>query len=215
MKLLLITIAALTLLASVAVADVVSVEMIGEVEYSQVNQGIFGDVNSGDAFYASFTLDSTVWVDSPNGFGIRAYPIDVTSFELTIGSVGPVLLVNPQPNGETTYFHIRNADPVSDGLLISNQLEWDNVLPKLNVPGGIDPYFSLIWSIGYTEETFSSLDILDAVGSYDFDGLTSFYCAIKDAFADPIGLVPAMTIISSPSVAIENESFGSVKALFR
>jgi hypothetical protein len=134
---------------------------------------------------------------------------------LTVGSVGPVLLVNPQPNGETTYFHIRNADPVSDGFLISNQLENDFVLPKLNVPGGIDPYFSLIWSIGYTEETFSSLDILDAVGTYDYTGLTNYYCAIKDASADPIALAPEMTIISYPSVPTEEASFGSVKALYR
>jgi hypothetical protein len=215
MKHLLVIFATLMLLASVAVADIVSVEMVGEVEYSQVNSGPFGAVNSGDAFYASFTLDSEVWEPSPNGYGVRGYPIDVNSFELTIGSVGPVLLVNPQPNGETTYFNLRNADPVADGLFISNQLEWDNVLPKLNVPGGIDPYFTLIWSIGYTEETFSSLDILDALGTYNFDGLTSFYCAIKDAFADPIGLIPTMTVISSPSVAIEEASFGSVKALYR
>jgi hypothetical protein len=80
MKLLLVTITALTLLASVAVAEIVSVEMIGYVEYNQVNQGIFADVNSNDPFYASFTLDSSVWEDSPNGYGIRAYPIDVTSF---------------------------------------------------------------------------------------------------------------------------------------
>ena len=215
MKHLLVLITALTMLASVATAEIVSVEMIGSVEWNQVNQGILADVNSGDAVYASFTLDSTVWVDSPNGFGIRAYPIDVGSFELTIGSVGPINLVNPQPNGETTYFHIRNADPVADGLLISNQLEQDYVLPNLDVPAGIDPYFSFIWSIGYTEDTFSSLDILDAVGTYDFDGLTSFYAGIKDAFADPIGMIPEVTIISYPSVPVENESFGSVKALFR
>lgn len=215
MKHLLITIAALTLLASASYAEIVSVEMIGEVEWNQVNQGILADVVAGDAVYASFTLDSTVWEDSPNGYGIRAYPIDVASYELTIGSVGPIHLVNPQPNGETTYFHIRHADPVSDGLLISNQLEWDNVLPKLDVPGGIDPYFSFIWSIGYTEETFPSLDIEQCTGSYDFDGLTSFYTGIKDFWADPIGMIPSMTIISSPSVAIEESSFGSVKALFR
>jgi len=215
MKHLLVLITALTLLASVAVAEIVSVEMVGEVEYSQVNQGIFADVNSGDAFYASFTLDSDVWEPSPGGYGVRGYPIDVASFDLTIGSVGPVHLVNPQPNGETTYFNLRNADPVADGFFIANQLDWDYNLPKLDVPGGIDDYFTLIWSIGYTEETFSSLDILDAVGSYDFAGLTSFYCAIKDAFADPIGLIPTVTVISAPSVAIEDVSFGSVKALFR
>ena len=211
----LLIVTALMLVASVSFADIVSVEMVGEVEYSQVQQGIFGDVNSGDAFYASFTLDSDVFVPSPGGYGVRGYPIDVASFDLTIGSVGPVHLVNPQPDGETTYFCIRNADPVADGFFIANNVDWDNPLPKLDVPGGIDPYFSFIWSIGRTEETFSSLDILDALGTYDFDGLTSFYCAIKDAWADPIGLVPTVTIISSPSVAVESVSFGSVKSLFR
>lgn len=215
MKNLLIVIAVLSLGATWAWADTVSVEMIGEVEWNQVNQGILAGVNAGDPVYASFTLDSNVWVDSPSGYGIRAYPIDVGSFEMTIGSVGPILLVNPQPSDEVTYFHIRHADPVADGLMISNQLEWDYNLPKLDVAGGLDPYFSFIWSIGYTEETFPSLDIMQCLGSYDFTGLTSFYTGIKDSWADPIGMIPEVTIISSPSVAVENESFGSVKALYR
>jgi len=215
MKHLLVLITALTLLASVSLADIVSVEFIGSVEWNQINQGIFADVNSGDPVYASFTLDSDIWEPSPNGYGVRGYPIDVTSFDLTIGSVGPVHLVNPQPNGETSYFNIRNDDPVADGLFISNQLEWDNLLPKLDVPGGLDPFFSFIWSIGYTGDTFSSLDIMDCLGTYDFTGLTSFYTGVKDSWADPIGIVPEMTIISSPSVAVETESFGSVKALYR
>ncbi len=215
MKHLLVLITALTLMASVSLADIVSVEFIGSVEWNQINQGIFADVNSGDPVYASFTLDSDIWEPSPNGYGVRGYPIDVTSFDLTIGSVGPVHLVNPQPNGETSYFNIRNDDPVADGLFISNQLEWDNLLPKLDVPGGLDPFFSFIWSIGYTGDTFSSLDIMDCLGTYDFTGLTSFYTGVKDSWADPIGIVPEMTIISSPSVAVETESFGSVKALYR
>jgi hypothetical protein len=215
MKSVLLLIAVLSLLASAACADIVSVEFIGTVEYNQINQGIFADVNSGDPVYASFTLDSEVWEPSPGGYGVRGYPIDVGSFELTIGSVGPVLLVNPQPNGETTYFNIRNADPVDDGYFIANDIDWDYNLPKLDVPGGIDPYFTFIWSVGMTEETFPSLDILDCLGSYGYDGLTSFYTAIKDAWADPLFIDFQQTIISSPSVAIENESFGSVKALYR
>jgi len=208
-------ITALTLLASVAYAETITVEFIGMVEYNQVNQGIFADVNSGDAVLATFTLDSEIWEASPGGYGVRGYPIDQSSFELTIGSVGPVPLVSPQPNGEITYFNIRNADPVADGFFISNQLDWDNLLPKLDVEGGIDPYFSFIWSVGYTEDTFSSLDIVDAIGSYDYTGLTSFYTAVKDSWADPIGLEFVQTNIIGGPVAIESMSMGSVKALFR
>jgi len=207
-------ITALTLLASVAYAETITVEFIGMVEYNQVNQGIFADVNSGDAVLATFTLDSEIWEASPGGYGVRGYPIDQSSFELTIGSVGPVPLVSPQPNGEITYFNIRNADPVADGFFISNQLDWDNLLPKLDVEGGIDPYFSFIWSVGYTEDTFSSLDIVDAIGSYDYTGLTSFYTAVKDSWADPIGLEFVQTNIIGGPVAIESMSMGSVKALF-
>ena len=215
MKSLLVMITALTLLASVAYAETITVEFIGMVEYNQVNQGIFADVNSGDAVLATFTLDSEIWEASPGGYGVRGYPIDQSSFELTIGSVGPVPLVSPQPNGEITYFNIRNADPVADGFFISNQLDWDNLLPKLDVEGGIDPYFSFIWSVGYTEDTFSSLDIVDAIGSYDYTGLTSFYTAVKDSWADPIGLEFVQTNIIGGPVAIESMSMGSVKALFR
>jgi len=215
MKHLLVLITALTLMASVSLADIVSVEFIGSVEWNQINQGIFADVNTGDPVYASFTLDSENWVASPGGYGVRGYPIDVGSFDLTIGSVGPVHLVNPQPSSETTYFNLRNADPVADGYFIANDIDWDYNLPKLDVPGGIDPYFTFIWSIGMTEDTFSSLDIMDALGTYDFTGLTSFYTGVKDSWADPIGIIFEMTIISSPSVAVETTSFGSVKALYR
>ena len=215
MKLFLMLTAALTLLAGGAMAEIVTIECIGEVEYNQVNQGIFADVNSGDAVYATFTVDSDVYEPSPGGYGVRGYVVDVASFQLTIGSVGPVPLVNPQPNGEVTYFSLRNADPVADGLFMANQIDWDNNLPKLDVPGGIDDYFSFHWAIGYTEETFSSLDILDAVGSYDFTGLTSFYTTIADAFADPIGLIPMQTIISTGTVATETGTMSSIKAMYR
>ena len=215
MRFFLIMIATVTLLASGALAETITVEFIGTVEYNQVNQGIFADVNSGDAVLVTFTLDSETWEPSPGGYGVRGYPIDQSSFEMTIGSVGPVPLVSPQPNGEVTYFNIRNDDPAADGIFIANQLDWDILLPKLDVAGGIDPYFSLIWSVGYTGDTFSSLDILDAIGSYDYTGLTSFYTAVKDAWADPIGMEFVQTNIIGGPVATESMSMGSVKALYR
>ena len=95
MRFFVMLVVALTIAATGALAETVTVEFIGTVEYSQVNQGIFADVNSGDAVYASFTLDSDTWEPSPGGYGVRGYPIDQSSFELTIGSVVPVALVDP------------------------------------------------------------------------------------------------------------------------
>ena len=215
MKILLMLTAALTLLACGAMAETVTIEFIGSVEYNQINEGIFADVNSGDAVYAAFTVDSDVYEASPGGYGVRGYIVDVASFELTIGSVGPVALVNPQPNDETTYFSLRNDDPAVDGFFIANEIDWDYNLPKLDEPGGIDPYFTLHWTVGYTGDTFSSLDILDAVGSYDYTGLTNFYTVIADAWADAMGLEFVQTIISTGTVATDASTMSSIKAMYR
>ncbi len=205
----------MALMATSALADSVTVEFIGTVEYNQINSGIFAAVNSGDEVHASFTVDSDDWVASPGGYGVRGYVVDQSSFELTIGSVGPVALLDPQPNDEVTYFSIRNDDPAADGFFIANQIDWDNVLPKLNEPGGLDPWFTFHWSVGYTGDTFPSLDILDCLGSYDYTGLTSFYTVIADAWADAMGLEFVQTVISSSTVATEPATMGSIKALYR
>lgn len=211
----LVLVAVLALMASTAMAETVTIEFIGSVEYNQINSGIFADVSGGDEVHATFTVDSETWLPSPSGFGIRSYPIDPASFELYIGSVGPVPLLDPQPNDEVTYFNLRNADPVSDGFMIANEQEWDYNLPKLDEPGSLDPYFTFHWTVGYTEETFSSLDILDAIGSYDYTGLTNFYTVIADAWADAMGLEFVMTIISTETVATDNTSLDAIKALYR
>lgn len=215
MKILLMLTAALTLLACGAMAETVTIEFIGSVEYNQVNQGIFADVNSGDAVYATFNVDSDVFEESPGGYGVRGYNVDLASFQLTIGAVGPVALLNPQPDDETTYFSLRNDDPAVDGFFIANDIDWDYVLPKLEVPGGIDPYFNFHWTVGYTGDTFSSLDILDALGSYDYDGLTNFYTVIGDAWADAMGLEFMQTIISTGTVATDASTMSSIKAMYR
>lgn len=210
-----IFLAVTALLATGATAETVTIEFIGSVEYNQINQGVFADVNSGDAVYASFNVDSDDWVASPGGYGVRGYVVDLASFELTIGSAGPVNLLNPQPDGETTYFSLRNDDPAADGFFIANEVDWDYNLPKLDAPGGIDPWFNFHWTVGYTGDTFSSLDILDGLGTYDYTGLTSFYTVIGDAWADAMGLEFVQTIISTGTVATESSTMGSIKAIYR
>jgi hypothetical protein len=210
-----IVIVTLTLLVAAlpALAETVTVECRGTVEYNQINSGVFGGVTSGDLVFATFTVDSEDFMDSPN-YNVRGYPIDLASFQLTIGSAGPVPLVDPQPNGETSYFVIRNDDPAADGFFVANEIDWDNNLPKLDEAGNIDPYFGFRWTVGYEGDVLSSLDIVQAVGVYDYTGLTSFYTVIADAWADAMGLEFGQLEISIQSVAVQNRTLSGVKALF-
>jgi len=205
---------ALLIAASPALAEIVQIECFGSVEYNQINSGIFGDVNSGDVVYATMTVDSDNWIDSVD-YGVRSYPVILESFELTIGSAGPVPLVIPQPEGQTTYFNLRNADPVSDGFFIANDPEFPWVFPSLDEPGNIDPYFNFHWEVGYEGTTLDSRDILDAIGSYDYTGLTSFYTVIGDSWADAMGLEYDHMVITTASVATQSSSLSEVKALFQ
>jgi len=204
---------ALMIVASPALAETVRVECYGEVEYNQVNSGPLADVNSGDLVFATFTVDSDDFIDSTD-YGVRSYFLMLASFELQIGSVGPIPLVQPQPNGETSYFNLRNADPVADGFFVANHPEWPSSFPAIEIPGNIDPWFNFHWEVGYTGETLSSRDILDALGTYTFDGLTSFYTVIGDAWADAIGLIYDHMVISTDGVATEATTLSEVKALF-
>ncbi len=204
---------AVLIVAAPAVADTVRVECHGEVEYNQINSGAFGVVNSGDPVFATFTIDSDNFVDSVN-FGVRSYPINLSSFELTIGAAGPIPLVDPQPNGQTSYFNLRNADPVADGFFIANNPEFPSSFPALDEPANIDPYFGFHWEVGYVGETLDSRDVLDAFGVYDFTGLTSFYTVIADSFADAMGLIYGTMVITPETVATQSTTLSGVKALF-
>ena len=208
-----IVVFALLVAVAPAVAETVRIECFGEVEYSQVNSGVFADVAPGDAVYAVFTVDSADYVDSVN-YGVRSYPVALESFSLTIGSAGPVALVVPQPDGLTTYFNLRNDDPAADGFFVANNPEWPSVFPSLDAPAQIDPYFNFHWEVGYNGDVLASRDILDALGTYDFTGLTSFYTVIGDAWADAIGLIYGHMVISTEGVATEVTSWSDLKALY-
>ncbi len=209
-----ITLALLMVVSSAVLAETVTVECIGTVEYNQVNSGVFADVSSGDAVYAGFTIDSNNYIDSPN-YNVRSYIIDLESFRLDIGPVSDVQLVIPQPMDAVPYFVVRNDDPAADGFFCSTNPEWPFGNPMLDVPAQIDPYFGFHWEVGYTGDTIDSLDVLEAIGSYDYTGLTSFYTAIQDAWADAMGLEYVQMNIVMGSVATADATWSQVKALFR
>ena len=206
---------ALTLLVAAlpALAETVTIECYGEVEYNQINSGAFAAVSSGDQVYAVFTVESDDYIDSTS-YGVRSYPVDLASFQLTIGAAGPIGLVDPQPNGLVTYFNLRNDDPGADGFFVANNPEWPMDFPSLDEPGSIDPWFNFHWEVGYEGTVLDSRDVLDAVGTYDYTGLTSFYTVIGDAWADAMGLVYDHMVISTDSVATEQTTLTGVKALF-
>ena len=111
-------------------------------------------------------------------------------------------------------FVLRDNDPGADGFFVANNPEWPTVFPSLDVPAQIDPYFNFHWEVGYTGDTLDSRDVLDAVGTYDYTGLTSFYTVIGDAWADAMGLEYVQMVISAESVATQQTSWSDVKSLF-
>ena len=80
----------------------------------------------------------------------------------------------------------------------------------VNEPANVSDYFTSVFEVGYTGDTLMSLEIADAVGVYDYTGLTSFYTVIADSWADAMGLLYTQTVISVQSVAVENTTWTEV-----
>jgi len=151
----------------------------------------------------SFEVDSDVFLDGVPG-DTRGYEIDQSSFSLTFDTPASVGLLNPFPGGETPYFSLVDGFPVSDGFYVSTSPFSPGGVPLEQEP------FSTNLEIGYEGDTLSSLDILDALGTYDFDGLTSFGFTIWSVFPDNVAMemdFVQMTIVPEPT------TFGLLAAL--
>ena len=161
---------ALSVIGTAARADIVNVAINGTVEFNVI-QGNQANVPDGAPVLMSFDVDSNVFLDS-GSFPTRGYDIILSSFSMTVGGQ-PIPIVNPQPGGQTAYFVLRNNDPVVDGFFMSTDVD----LPfpvAVNIPG-LAPVHDLDFSATYSSSsTLSSLDILDAVGTYDLNGISSF-----------------------------------------
>lgn len=190
-------------------ATTVNVDIIGAVEYRQVNFGRFASVQPGDQIVASFAVDSESYIGG--SFPTRAFAIDLASFTLTVGSV-TVGLQNPFPAGQTPYFVLRDNDPAVDGFFLS--LGPDNPYPvPVDEPARLSDYFGVNFSVGYLGDTLGSLSILDAAGTYEYDGLTNFAFSLVDGPFDAIGCIFERLVITT-SVATERTTMGGIKALF-
>lgn len=178
--------ALVSLAASPAFAgDSVRVTWNGEVEFNQINPAPLGTPSPGEGLSISFLLDTDDFVDSPN-FPTRGYVIDQGSFEMAFESV-TVGLASPFPAGATPYFVIRDNDPAVDGFFISTNVEAPEALP-LEQQGVFDT-FAVRTSVTYGGDALPGLDLLDALGDYDFTGLTVFGFAVTDGPFEPMGMI--------------------------
>ncbi len=183
--------------ASTASASLVTVTVNGEVEYNQINAASpIGrtTVTSGSPVVMTFLLDSNNYADS-SMFPVRGYAIDQASFKLTLNGV-EVGMQNPYPAGQTPYFAIRNNDPAVDGFMLTSNV--DTGFPEgvpTDEPGFFGQFFDNFY-VTYEGFTLPSLDILDALGSYDYTNLTVFNWTMDDGEFGPNAMAINFTNMS-------------------
>jgi len=198
-----LSLATVAALATAASATPVTVTVTGEVEYNQINAASpIGrtTVTAGSPAVMTFMLDSNNYSNS-GFFPVRGYAIDQSSFDLTLNGVS-VALQNPYPAGQTPYFAIRNNDPAVDGFFLTSNVDagFPEGVPT-DEPGIFGQFFDN-FSVTYLGTTLPSLDILDAVGNYDYTGLTVFHWTMDDGQFGPeaMGLIfTNMSITPEPA----------------
>lgn len=155
--------------AGACAGTIVQVDVMGVVDFNVI-QGNQAGIPSGSPVMMSFQVSSSHFVNSPN-FPTRGYEVDLTSFTLTVGGA-PITIDNPQPFGPA-YFVIRNNDPVVDGFFLSRNIDFPMPV-GVHIPG-LAPAHDLDFGVTYNSgATIPSLDILDAVGTYDLTGLSVY-----------------------------------------
>lgn len=195
MKFVVAFLAATVLVVAPAQAETVEVHVSCDpVVFNGIGSPPLGDVNTGELVELSFSVDSNNFIDGVPG-DVRSYEIDQSSLSLKFSGGVEVGLLDPFPAGQTPYFSLVDGFPVSDGFFVSTS----TVSPG-GVPLEQDPY-NLNLDLGYDGATLSSLNILDALGTYDFDGLTRFGFNLWSIFPDNVNMdieFVQMTIVPEP-----------------
>lgn len=204
-----IVLATLLIATAGAQAVIVNVEATGQVIFNGIGDPPLSDVGSGEQMVMSFQVDSDVFDEGTPG-DTRGYVIDAASFSLSFSGGVEIGLADPFPPGETPYFTLVEGFPLSDGFFVST---------SPNSPGGVplaqDP-FNLDFDLGYVGETLASLDILDAVGTYGFDGLTRFAFGVWAVFPDNVVLgLDFESLTIDTTVPVEAATWSDVKTMFR
>ena len=194
------TLALIALSASTSLAAGVRVIVTGSIESNAFPaNGIntFGGILAGAPVTLTLELDSTQFLDSPNLPGrTRGYVIQPGTMRLTAGTASAARL-------ETTpaYFVLRNNDPRVDGFFLSQGTDIDTSIPLQMVPAGFGVQFSRTFDINTPaptpDDSLTSLNILDALGSWQFNDISSYN------FAVGIGEFNLPMILAYESITIE------------
>jgi hypothetical protein len=176
-------------------ADIVNVTLRGSVEWNQITAAPLGNAHVNDAAELNFQVDSNIFSNNPQ-FPTRGYPIIQDTFKLKFPTT-EIGLMNPYPAGTTPYFVLRNNDPAVDGFLISDGTGFPDGV-SLAQNGAFGP-FANEFHATYPGSTLASLDILGALGHYDFTGLSVFNWTIDDGPVNALGILYSdMTISAVP-----------------
>jgi len=179
--------AAAAIVAASASATIVQVDIVGSVDFGGVNVGQWAGAHSGDTVVQSFQLDSNNFLDS-GLFPVRGYEVIASSFSLTIAG-NTAGMADPYPGGMTPYFVIRNDDPAVDGFFMTNNINGFEEGILTDEAAQLGDTFGAIFNVAYEQERLDSLDILGAVGTYDFSGLSVFNWGLADSFVQPMGFI--------------------------
>jgi len=204
-----IVLATLLIATAGAQAVIVNVEATGQVFFNGIGDPPLSGVGSGEQMVMSFQVDSDLFDEGTPG-DTRGYLIDPASFSLSFSGGVEIGLADPFPPGQTPYFTLVDGFPVSDGFFVST-----SPFSPGGVPLAQDP-FNLDLDIGYVGETLTSLDILDAVGNYGFDGLTRYSFGLWAVFPDNVVLgVDFESLTIDTTVPVEAATWSDVKTMFR
>jgi hypothetical protein len=193
---------AVAIVAMPAQATLVDVEMTGRVEWNFARHAPLTEVPVGDQVSVTFQVDSDVFRDSTL-YSTRGYVIDGVTYTVDFAS-GVSVQYEPHPwypPSYQPYFVVRNDDPGADGFFNAYEnVDWPYPGVPLNVFGWCGPFESH-FDVSYTPDVLESLDILDAIGTYEYDGLTRFYFNLVDCGFEVIGIdFTQMTISLVPEV---------------
>lgn len=149
----------------------VRITVTGVVDYNVIGGGMAG-TPSGAPVSMGFNVDSNNFLNSAS-FPTRGYLIDLASFAMTVGGTAVTMDI-PQPGGNSAYFVLRNNDPAIDGFFLSPGVDLDAPL-SVHIPGLV-PEHELSFKHTLADgTTLSSLNILDAAGSYNLSTNVSSY----------------------------------------
>lgn len=165
--------------AAIAHAETVRVIVTGQVESNGFASGTFAGIPSGAPVTMTIDLDSTNYLDSAALPGrTRGYRFYASTFSLRIGAVTTTL--TPSAIG---YFVVRNDDPRVDGFFISQGTDIDTMVPLQMTPANYGIAFSRTFNnplpAPALDPTLPSVDILDAVGTWGFDNISSYNFTVE------------------------------------